>query len=122
MELLLERGATVTIDLTKDGAVQGAAEIQEALRYNNHALALKLLPHLFVASSSEALYQTVVIINHAYRLSHEVLSNDTEYAENLLAMSDEVRPDPNPDPISSPNPNPDPISSPNNIPNPNLNP
>ena len=122
MELLLERGATVTIDLTKDGAVQGAAEIQEALKYNNHALALKLLPHLFVASSSEALYQTVVVINHAYRLSHQVLSNDTEYAENLLAMSDEVRPDPNPDPISSPNPNPDPISSPNNIPNPNPNP
>ena len=122
MELLLERGATVTIDLTKDGAVQGAAEIQEALKYNNHALALKLLPHLFVASSSEALYQTVVVINHAYRLSHQVLSNDTEYAENLLAMSDEVRPDPAPDPISSPNPNPDPISSPNPIPIPNPNP
>ena len=119
---MLERGATVTIDLTKDGAVQGAAEIQEALKYNNHALALKLLPHLFVASSSEALYQTVVVINHAYRLSHQVLSNDTEYAENLLAMSDEVRPDPAPDPISSPNPNPDPISSPNPIPIPNPNP
>ena len=59
MELLLQRGATVTIDLTKDGAVQGAAEIQEALKYNNHALALKLLPHLFVASSSEAHYHTL---------------------------------------------------------------
>ena len=71
VELLLEQGATVTLDLTEEGAVKGAAEIMEALKYNNHGLALKLLPHLFVESSSEALYQTVVVINHAYCLSRQ---------------------------------------------------
>ena len=55
VELLLERGATVTLAMQEDGTVRGAAELQEALKYNNHALALRLLPHLFVASSAEAL-------------------------------------------------------------------
>ena len=67
------------------------AELQEALKYNNHALALKLLPHLFVESSSEALYQTVVVINHAYCLSRQMLSNDTDYAERLHTASDEAQ-------------------------------
>ena len=91
VELLLERGATVTLDLTEDGAVKGVAELQEALKHNNHALALKLLPHLFVESSSEALYQTVVVINHAYCLSRQMLSNDTHYAERLHTTSDEAQ-------------------------------
>lgn len=91
VELLLEWGATVTLDLAEDGAVKGVAELQEALKYNNHALALKLLPHLFVESSSEALYQTVVVINHAYCLSRQMLSNDTDYAERLHTASDEAQ-------------------------------